>query len=83
MDRIWQDAKKAHPARPQRVRQAGVQAKVEERSDFLYRSLSLPITLADWFRIMRAAGANLNESAEARVVFPLSHAWKISKDVET
>jgi hypothetical protein len=83
MDRIWQDAQKAYPARPQRVRQAGVEAKVEQRSDFLHRSLSLPITLADGFRIMRAAGANLNEFAEARVVFPLSHAWKMCKDVET
>ena len=35
------------------------------------------------FRIMWAAGANLNESAEARVAFPLSHAGKICKDVET
>ena len=72
MDRIWQDAQKSHPARPQWVRQAGIEAKVEQRSDFLYRSLSLPIMLADWFRIMLAAGANLNESVEARVV-SLSH----------
>ena len=51
---------------------AEVEVKVEQRSDFFHLSLSrnLPITLGDFFSILVAAGAHLNESANACAVPP-------------
>jgi len=52
---VAQDAQNGRPARPQRVKQAEVEVKVERRFDLLNLSLSLSLNLSESWRTFSAS----------------------------
>jgi hypothetical protein len=50
-----QDAQNGRPARPQRAKQAEVEAKVERRSDSFFLSLDLSLNLPEGWRAFSAS----------------------------